>query len=198
MAKNNQSYKYRKVDSILYNQNDEYSLSIEEYYKLYNFFVTYSCCGTQSMKKRSLVDYGWNYFSRNIGNFTPNPQLYLKDALTQIIDLDDQNQFIFTMPGDDISQCFSRVSLSDGAVSDLEIERCVCTRNNERNRFLNLFYRVRDGFAHGKFVLKYGANNCKIVVIQDDDGHSVTARIVLKLDTLLRIVDVVDRNNIIQ
>ena len=122
----------------------------------------------------------------------------MKDALTQIIDLDDQNYFVFTNDGDDICQCFVEINLSDGRLNDFDTERCVCTRNSERNRFLNLFYRVRDGFAHGKFLLKYGANNCKVVVIQDDDSHSVTARIVIKLDTLLRIVDVVDRDNIIQ
>lgn len=39
MAKNkNQSYRYIVADSILHNQNDEYSLSPEEYYRLYNFF----------------------------------------------------------------------------------------------------------------------------------------------------------------
>lgn len=150
------------------------------------------------MKKRNFVDYGWNSFSRTIGDLTSNPQVYLKDALTQIVDLDDQNHFIFTNAGDDIFQCFASMNLSDGALNDFDTERCVCTRNNERSRFLNLFYRVRDGLAHGKFLLKFGTNNCKMVVIQDDDSHSVTARIVIKLDTLLRIIDVVDRNNIIQ
>ena len=197
MAKNNQSYRYIASNSILYNQTDDYVLSAEEYYKLYNFFVTYSCCGKQSMKQRNFATYGWSNFARTIGNTTPDTNIYLKDALTQIVDLDDQSHFLFTFSGDDVAKCFANVGLSDGNLNDLDTERCVCTRNNESNRFLNLFYRIRDGLAHGKFLLKYGTNNCKMVAIQDDDGHSVTARIVIKLDTLLRIVSTVDKNGII-
>lgn len=196
-AKNNQSYRYLHSDSILYDQTDDYQLTEREYFRLYNFFVTYSCCGKQSLKKRNFETYGWDKFSRTIGNKIADPTTYLKDALTAIIDLDNQNYFLFTKNGDDLAQCFLKVDLPNGPLNDLITERCVCTRNTESNRFLNLFYRIRDGFAHGKFLLKNGTNNIKMVIIQDDDGHSVTARIVIKLETLLQIVDVVDRNGLI-
>lgn len=196
-VKNNQPYRYLVSGSILYGQTDDYQLTEQEYFRLYNFFVTYSCCGKQSMKKRDFATYGWGDFSRTIGNKTADPTTYLKDALTNIIDLDNQNHFLFTKSGDDLSQCFLKVDLPDGPLNDLITERCVCARNTESNRFLNLFYRIRDGFAHGKFLLKNGTNNIKMVVIQDDDGHSVTARIVIKLETLLRIVEMVDRNRLI-
>lgn len=198
MIKNKQSYKYIVAKSILYKQEDDYKLSLPEFYLLYNFYVTYSCCGTQSMKKRTFEEYGWDNFARTIGNKVFDPSTYLKDALSTIIDLDDKTHFIFTDDGDDIKQCLSQVDLTDGVLMDFETERCVCMRNSGTNRFLNLFYRIRDGFAHGKFLLKYSAGYEKCVVFQDDDGHSVTARIVLKLDTLLKMVEIVDRNKLIE
>ena len=197
MAKNKQSYKYIIANSIIYQQEDEYKLSQDDFYVLYSFYVTYSCCGNQSMKRRTIEEYGWNSFSRKKGVKTPDPSKYLKDALAEIINLDDKDHFIFTEDGDDISKCMTKVDLADGILTDYETERCICMRNSENNRFLNLSYRIRDGFAHGKFLLKISESGKKCVVIQDDDGHSVTARIVLKLDTLLRMVKIVDKNSLI-
>ncbi len=61
----------------------------------------------------------------------------------------------------------------------------------------NEFYRIRDGLAHGKFKLRYSETNKKVIVIQDDDGYNVTARIIIKLDTLLSFVSVIDMNRLI-
>ena len=198
MEKTRPTYKYIISNSILYQQEDDYELSQSEFYMLYSFYVTYSCCGNQSLKKRTFAEYGWGNFARSIGNKISDRSVYLKDALTEIIDLDDRTHFIFITDGDDVSQCLSQVDLADGILADLETERCVCMKNNEKNRFLNLFYRIRDGFAHGKFLLKYSRNGLRSVIIQDDDGHNVTARIVLKLDTLLKMVEVIDKNEMIE
>ena len=67
----------------------------------------------------------------------------------------------------------------------------------EGNKYTKLFYRIRNGFAHGRFALKYDSNHIKMVVIQDWDTKNVTGRIVLKLQTLLDFIETVDRNNII-
>ncbi len=199
MARSTQTYPYRIADSILQNQTDDYTLSIPEYYLLHSFFVTYSCCGKQSGKKRSFSDYGWTSFSRpNFGNSVPNKAVYLKDNLSEIIDLDDRNHFIFTTDSDDIGICFKQINLCDGQLTDVHTERAVITRSTESNRYLKLFYRIRDGFAHGKFILKINSHNEKMVIFQDDDGHNVTGRIVIKLDTLIKIIKVIDRNNMLK
>lgn len=192
-----QSYKYVKNESILYGINDEYELSMHEYSTLYSFFVTYSCCGTQSYKKRTFADYGWNEFSRKIGDNTPNPSKYLKDALTRIIDLDDKSHFIFT-DDDNLKSCFAAVNLTNEKLADYDVERAVIAKTNETNRYLKLFYRIRDGFAHGKFKLVLASNQEKMVVIQDDDSHNVTARIIIKLQTLLNMIQVIDKSVLIQ
>lgn len=58
--KNNSKYKYIKENSIIYAEKDEYSLTEHEFFCVYSFYVTYSMCGSQSFKKRSFSDYGWN------------------------------------------------------------------------------------------------------------------------------------------
>ncbi len=62
-----QTYKYINKNSIVVQNKDEYSLTKDEYYKIHSFFVTYSMCGNQSLKKRSFKDYGWgdNNLSKN-------------------------------------------------------------------------------------------------------------------------------------
>ena len=92
---------------------------------------------------------------------------------------------------------FKKCNLLDGSLSDYDTERAVISDTNESNKYLKLFYRIRDGFAHGKFLLKYSSTHEKMVIIQDNNTHNVTARIVIKLSTLLSIIETVDINGII-
>ena len=82
-------------------------------------------------------------------------------------------------------------------MADLSFERCVIGKTNATNKYLKLFYRVRDGFAHGKFCLRLSKENIKMIVIQDDDGHNVTGRIVIRLSTLIAFITAVDINHLI-
>ena len=87
--------------------------------------------------------------------------------------------------------------LNDGFVADLSFERCVIGKTSENNKYLKLFYRIRDGFAHGKYCLRLSEDNVKMVVIQDDNGNNVTGRIVIRLSTLLNFITEIDINNLI-
>jgi hypothetical protein len=182
-----QTYKYKKENSIVGNLIDDYSLSEREYYEIYSFYVTYSMCGSQSAKKRTFLDYGWD--SGNIHNTE------LGQALKRVVDLGGTD-FIFT-DQDELKEKFNLLSLNDGAVSDFSFERCVIGKTSEPNKYLKLFYRVRDGFAHGKYCLRLSEDNIKMVVIQDDDGYNVTGRIVIQLRTLLAFINVIDINHLI-
>ena len=126
MKATGKKHAYRIKGSILYDQADDYSLSESEYYRLYSFYVTYSCCGTQSMKKRTIEDYGWNSFSRPIYSKEPsNKEIYLKDALSEIINLDDSTHYLFTDDSDDVTECFEQLDLPDGQLTDIQTERAV-------------------------------------------------------------------------
>ena len=92
MAKDKQTYKYRQEESIVASTIDEYTLSEHQYYLLYAFFVTYSLCGTQSHKKRTLTEYGWLAES-----FTDSG---LKIELEKTLKLNTNKHFCFTEEND--------------------------------------------------------------------------------------------------
>jgi len=188
MGTERQTYRYKKEDSIMGNLRDEYSLTPEEYYKVYSFYVTYSMCGSQSAKKRSFLSYGWEQESIRS---TP-----LGMALSSVLNLNRNSAFIFT-DRDDLSEQFAVQELTDGKLENVDYERAVIGKTSEGNNYLKLFYRIRDGFAHGKFHLRLSSSGEKMVIIQDDDRYNVTARIVLKLSTVLGFIKVTDKNSII-
>ncbi len=188
-TKAKQSYKYRVADSILGTEADEYRLSQEEYYRLHLFYVTHSLCKGQSLKGVDFVHYGW------ASNSVKNPDLEI--ALMSVLNLRRNSLFIFT-DKDDLATRFSENSLEDGRVDDLSSERAVVGKTSAGNNYLKLFYRIRDCFAHGKFKLRISEQGEKMVVMQDDNTSSVTARIVLKLDTLLGFIDAIDRNRVLE
>lgn len=55
-----QGFEYIESESILHGLRDEYSLSREEHYILYSFYVEHSMYGDQSNRKRTFMDYGWD------------------------------------------------------------------------------------------------------------------------------------------
>ena len=199
MANEKQKYQYKSEDSILSGLTDDYTLSIVEVYRLYTFYVTYSMCGSQSMKKRSIADYGWTIIPALKKKNQVNPTLSntgLDTELKKVLDLESAS-FVFT-DKNDLKKRFDDNNLSDGSLTDYDTERCVIGKTTqEGNKYTKLFYRIRNGFAHGRFALKYDSNHIKMVVIQDWDTKNVTGRIVLKLQTLLDFIETVDRNNII-
>lgn len=183
-----QTYRYSKGSSILGNLHDEYQLSQEEYYKIYSFYVTYSMCGSQSAKKRNFTSYGWDSESIKATS--------LGEALLTVLNLNRNPVFVFT-DRDDLAAQFGALSLTDGELENVDYERAVIGKTSENNNYLRLFYRIRDGFAHGKYLLRFSSFGERMVIIQDDDRHNVTARIVLKLSTLLKFIEVIDLNSII-
>lgn len=183
-----ETYKFKKAESIVHNSSDEYLLSKNEYYMIYSFFVTYSMCGTQSGKRRTLVDYGWSCESLKKSG--------AKLDLERILKLDNNKNFCFN-ENDDLSALFKKHDLPDGVLQNLDTERAVLTHTQGDNKYFKLFYRIRDGLAHGSFSLRYNTQQEKMVIIQDQTSSNVTARIVIKLDTLLQMIHAIDKSHLI-
>lgn len=187
--KGKQTYKYKIADSILGTSRDDYELSRDEYFKLYSFYVTYSMCPGQSDKSRDFLSYGWQ------SNKTSEAKL--SEALKSVVDLHKNANFIFTEKND-LKDRFADLTLTDGPVADLSFERSVVGSTTAvSGNYLKLFYRIRDCLAHGKFKLRLNDSGQKFVVMQDNSKYNVTARIVIKLDTLLGFVSVVDSAGLI-
>lgn len=178
-----QTYKFKKENSIVHNSPDEYILSESEYCHLYKFFVTYSLCKSQSFKQRLITDYGWSSNSIVASG--------LKEELGRVLALDDNPMFVFTDKNDLRAQ-FECTNLLDGVPQELLQERAVVGRTNEDNKYYKLFHRIRNALAHGRYSLRINARGEKMVVMQDNDRDNVTARLVLKLETLLEIIYIVD------
>ena len=125
--------KYAKDQSILHNINDEYTLSAEEYYKLYSFYVTYSMCATQSMKKRYFSDYGWNTCSIETTEDGKKTKTDLGIALSGVLDLKSDN-FRFYSEKSDMQLLYQECNLCNGLLNDFETERCVIAKTSESNK----------------------------------------------------------------
>lgn len=188
MGTERQTYRYKKEDSILGDLQDEYMLTPEEYYRVYSFYVTYSLCGSQSAKKRSFHSYGWDHESIRSTS--------LGEALSSVVSLNRNPSFVFT-DRNDLLEHFTAQELLDGKPKNVDSERAVIGKTSEGNNYLKLFYRIRDGFAHGKYHLRFSSSGEKMIIIQDDDRYNVTARMVLKLSTILGFINVVDKNSVI-
>lgn len=187
MANTSPTYKYKESESIILGVEDQYDFSVKEYYQLYSFFVTYSLCGSQSKKKRTLTDYGWEYTSFSKSN--------LQKKLEDVLALNGNENFCFNP--DDLKTSFARHDLQDGKIENLDEERGVLVQTSDTNKYLKLFYRIRDGLAHGSFSLRKNCNDEKMIVIQDQDRNNVTARIVIRLNTLLEWIRIIDKKCLI-
>lgn len=183
-----QEYKYRIANSILQGEN-EYELEQAEYFLLYNFFVTYSVCENQSFQKRSFIDYGWS--TNNI--------IHNDKTDTELGTMFKNNiKFNITFFNEKISMkdLFNQNNLNDGILNDYDTERTALAKTSGSNQYIKLFYHIRNCLAHGKFMLKYSSSNEKMILFQDNNNN-VTARMVIKLQTLINLVTAIDINGLI-
>lgn len=184
MSKNKKTtYRYKREESIINGLEDQYELSEQEYNKLYKFFVTYSMCENQSDKKRTLEDYGW----ASTVNYSE-----ITGVLKERIGFDIEN-FVFRDDG-----CLRAVFRENNLIINgvtLDSERGVIGKTVGQNKLLKLFHRIRNIFSHGRFAMRLSGED-RYIIMEDKDSHNVTARIVIKLDTLMGIVDTIDKNHL--
>ena len=177
------TYKYKCEESIINGLEDQYELSEYEYNKLYKFFVTYSMCENQSDKKRTLADYGWASTVK---------YSEIKKELKEKINFNIEN-FVFRDEGGLKDVCTENNLIINKVA--LDSERGVIGKTAGQNKLLKLFHRIRNVFSHGRFVMRLSGKD-RYVIMEDKDSHNVTARIVIKLDTLIGIIDTIDINHL--
>lgn len=180
-----QTYQYKVEKSILNDSRQEVKLAKEVEYLFLKFFVVYTPCETTSRKSISLKEYGWKE------NFnSPNG---LQQKLLPTIDL-TSNRYIFT-DKDDLSERFKENQLPDNMLEDIVTERCVIGKTPESNKLLKLLRHIRNCLAHGKYLVVENSIDQRMMIMQDDNIHNVTARIILKVSTLIEMIKIIDRNN---
>lgn len=167
------------------NVQNEIEFTDYEYYILYNFFVTYSLCNNQSKKQRKLSDYGCK------------KNKVFKEGI--------KNNIVFEKGTFDVSKNETLVSvelvnydLTDNKIFDLTWERGLFAYIDNENDPLNImFYYIRNSLAHGDYVIKRNNSNEKVLIMQSSLGKSIRARTVIKLETILNIIKIIDNNKII-
>lgn len=187
-----QKYDYVKYKSILYGLKDEYTLTKEEYYLIHVFFVTNCMVNDFTSKSRDFKIYGWK---DNNTNHKP-----LSDTLEKVLPIKNNTSYIVTRENN-LKELFSKFNLTDYPLSDLTTERFVITpedKTKNDNSYLILFLRIRNGLAHGNYKLVYSKFSEKMVIIQNRNKNNVTARIVLKLSTIINLIKAIDKNRLIK
>ena len=140
-------------------------------------------CENQSDKKRTLEDYGW----ASTVNYSE-----ITGVLKERIGFDIEN-FVFRDDG-----CLRAVFRENNLIINgvtLDSERGVIGKTVGQNKLLKLFHRIRNIFSHGRFAMRLSGED-RYIIMEDKDSHNVTARIVIKLDTLMGIVDTIDKNHL--
>lgn len=144
---------------------------------LFEFYVLHSPVVGQSDKGVSIMDCGWsvNSWKGDLGE-------KLDSALSDI-------RGNFYLPsryrGAGLSKLFYHADLVDGVLSDVVTERAASRQASDPYAYLRLFRHIRNCLAHGRFIVVDSRTDSGLMIIMEDrDRYSITARMVLRLETL--------------
>lgn len=188
MKKEYGKYRLIKEKSILFNANNDYELSTEEYALLYMFYLTHTLVSTESDMSFSYVEYGWNSNS-----YVSNGA---KKEMRKLFDFENEKVFMMASEANDLKSIYNKLKLNDNE-SDYSSERVALSNQKGSNQFEKFLILVRNCLAHGAYRLKY-YNDVKMVIMQDQKDRNVTGRAIIKLSTLLDIVKAIDKNGLLQ
>lgn len=185
------TYSTIKHASILVGDYSEVALPDDLLGELLRFYVLHTPCERSSAHARSFCYYGWTNDVRRNG---------LGAALDGARTVPG-GEFLFpkSQPvsengeGADLGYFYNRVSLGDGRVSDLTLERGAACNTYESNVWLRIFRHVRNCLAHGGFVA-VGLDDGKgdVLVMEDHDNHNYTARMVIRVQTLVAWKEIIE------
>lgn len=161
---------------------------------LYEFYVLHSPCENVSCQGRPFGQYGWSGSIRDTGLGSE-----LEAAFTEC-----KGQMfaprgpVSILCGDklavDLSRMFQLADLSDGPLLDVATERVAMRATTGSNSWLRLFRRIRNCLAHGRFEVADLADGLgPSLIMEDRDANNITDRMVLRLQTLLKWREIIER-----
>lgn len=179
------AYSKSRHESILDDYPHAIDLDGEPLMELYRFYVLHCPCEGSSYQGRAFDSYGWS------GSITRN-------GLGQLLDgVSAEGRGPFYLPkeyrGAGLDKLFAQANLHDGKLSDTVTERAAIAGTRDSSAYLRLFRHIRNCLAHGRFVAVRGSEDGPIsLVMEDCNRQSVTARMVLRLNTLLGWAETVE------
>ena len=179
-GKNVWAYSIRTHESIL----ASYDGSIEPEWPLlsplFEFYVLHSPAEGQSALGIKIEEYGWS------------PDAW-RDDLQKRLDsiLTSEKRRMLALPSRQskagLARLFADYDLGDGPLANLHVERAVVRPECDSYCYLRLFRHVRNCLAHGRFVVVEGEGvSGPIMIMEDKDKYSITARMVLRVETLYK------------
>lgn len=184
-----QSYRYIVANSIIHaDTHCEMALEDDLLAPLYRYFVLETPSGDLSDQSVSFADRGWE---KGLSGA-------LKNAMNNVLDIDDPNDFLFTTSGESLKTEFRNYKLETPPLNDLARERGVIgVTPSEKTNYGKLFRHIRNCLAHGNFKL-IRVDDCSPVFVFEDrerrgesgGSPNVTARFLLKSTTLQGWIDV--------
>lgn len=159
----------------------------KHFYKIFYFFVINNLIDKESFSYFQLKEYGWN---SNIIEGEIKDKLDSLEIFNNIIIETDLNKLDETMLKNKLS--FNNINITS--------ERAVIRSNKKDCNIYELLYiKIRNFLAHGNFRIQKNSQGILMVIAEDYNSRGyLEARIVIKLITLVRIVDIVDKNKIIE
>lgn len=107
----------------------------------------------------------------------------------------ENDDFVFS-EANDLKKCFNDHDLQDEFSGNIIKSRAVIAKSSDDTKLLKLFRHIRNCLCHGKFVAVRTELNSVSLVMQDDNGHNVTARMVLDLAALIDWIYCISKRNV--
>lgn len=163
-----------------------------ELYEIIQFFIIHSPCHGQSWKGISLVERGWKQKP------WASPK-YLKEKLDKAVFGVEKRLLKMADSKEKMMEDVYSLDLNDNYYMHLDQQRMLYSivRNAGcENEYMSLFYHIRNALAHGRFAMYPSKNNDITFVMEDgkqigremDDHFEVSARIVIRKSSLLKII----------
>lgn len=154
--------------------------------KLIDFYVTHTPVKEISAQGRTLDYYGWN-----------NPWKSSEALNEKLAKASKNNDLIYKADKREEMQN----KLEDAGLlhcADLPKQEVACIYDSKRNQTLSLFYHIRNSFCHGRYAvvdhngdLWLAAEDMSPRKQNSEAGKRLTARMVLRVDTLSEWVDII-------
>ncbi len=153
----------------------DFSFKNDRFAKIYRFYVIETPVSGTSYRGKTFKEYGINMTSLNAALKRTTP--FLK-----------KNWFEETMK--DIEQRCLECGILENV--DFSSELAIHTNNKKHctGKTDSMFYAIRCAFAHGSFDI-HTYKNEDYYILENRDGNSLKARMILKESTLLSWIDVV-------
>lgn len=158
----------------------------KELFRIVIFFVFHSPCANLSSMGKTLAEYGWSAPWRK--------PFYLNKQLQQAA---SNYKLIYPASNyDAMDEASEKADLKDNFPSDFLRER-ICIYDNMHNHFLSVFYHLRNAFAHCRLNMVDVNGECvfileDIVPAKSPAQEKVSARMILRKQTLLKWIDIIE------